>query len=229
MASGSHLSKELFDLIKQIGEARSKQEEDAIIQKELTVLKTKISSSNIPPKKMKEYLIRTIYVEMLGHDAAFARIHAVNATHNRTISGKKIAYLSCTLCLPEDSELLFMLIASLQRDLGSSDHKEVVAALVTICKIVTPDLIHALSEQVVGQLRHENETVRKKAVMVLHRFTRLQPMLVSEYVEHFRKALCDPDPSVMGASLNFFYDMLVDENTRSYYKDLTPSFVVILR
>ena len=119
MASGSHLSKELFDLIKQIGEAKSKQEEDTIIQKELGILKVKINTPNVAPKKMKEYLIRTIYVEMLGHDANFARIHAVNATHNKTISGKKIAYLACTLCLPEDSELLFMLIASLQRDLGS--------------------------------------------------------------------------------------------------------------
>jgi len=31
MASGSHLSKELLDLVKSIGESRSKQEEDKII------------------------------------------------------------------------------------------------------------------------------------------------------------------------------------------------------
>jgi AP-4 complex subunit epsilon-1 len=91
------------------------------------------------------------------------------------------------------------------------------------------DLIHALSDPVLALLSHANETVRKKVVMVLHRFVDLQPSLLTEYNEHFRKVLCDADPSVMGASLNFFYEQLQNENNRAYYKDLTPSFVVILK
>jgi len=39
MASGSHLSKEMLDLIKSIGESRSKQEEDKIITAEAQILK----------------------------------------------------------------------------------------------------------------------------------------------------------------------------------------------
>lgn len=42
MSSGSHLSKELYDLIKSIGETRSKQEEDKIILQEQAKLKEKI-------------------------------------------------------------------------------------------------------------------------------------------------------------------------------------------
>lgn len=80
MTSGSHLSKELLDLVKSIGESRSKQEEDRIITKEASLLKVKIAERNLPEKKMKELLIRAIYVEMLGHDASFAHIYAVNLT-----------------------------------------------------------------------------------------------------------------------------------------------------
>ncbi len=80
MASGSHLSKELLDLVKSIGESRSKQEEDKIIQAEASLLKQKFLERGLNDKRLKELLIRAIYVEMLGHDASFAHIHAVNLT-----------------------------------------------------------------------------------------------------------------------------------------------------
>ena len=80
MSSGSHLSKELLDLVKSIGESRSKQEEDKIITLEASTLKSKFLERNISEKKIRELLIRAIYVEMLGHDASFSYIHAVNLT-----------------------------------------------------------------------------------------------------------------------------------------------------
>ncbi len=39
MSGTSHLSKEFFDLVKSIGESRSKQEEDKIVIREVTELK----------------------------------------------------------------------------------------------------------------------------------------------------------------------------------------------
>lgn len=76
--TGSHLSKDLLDLIKSIGESRSKQEEDKIITQEAQTLKLKFQERNPSERKMRELLIRAVYVEMLGHDATFAHIHAVN-------------------------------------------------------------------------------------------------------------------------------------------------------
>jgi AP-4 complex subunit epsilon-1 len=42
MSSGSHLSRDFFELVKSIGESRSKQEEDKIVLNELSNLKIKM-------------------------------------------------------------------------------------------------------------------------------------------------------------------------------------------
>jgi hypothetical protein len=44
--SGMHLSREFFELIKAIGESKSKQEEDRIIAREVITLKKKLETSS---------------------------------------------------------------------------------------------------------------------------------------------------------------------------------------
>ncbi len=113
--SGMHLSSEFFELIKAIGESKSKQEEDRIIAREVATLKKKLESGsaggaggggggiggqslgyipgspmlpgssgaahgnalNTNKKKAREFLVRVLYVEMLGHDGSFGYIKAV--------------------------------------------------------------------------------------------------------------------------------------------------------
>ena len=77
MSAGAHLSKEFFDLVKTIGEAKSKQEEDRIVVAEVAKLKKMMGDAGIKGKLLKEYLLRIIYVEMLGHDASFGYMKAV--------------------------------------------------------------------------------------------------------------------------------------------------------
>lgn len=63
--------------------------------------------------------------------------------------------------------------------------------------------------------------------MVLYRFYQLEPAALSDQGELLRRALCDRDPSVMGATLNIFISqMKVDPLP---FKDLVPSFISILR
>jgi len=49
----THLSKELKELIKKIGETKSKQEEDRIIIGELSTLKGRLAEKNLTPKQIK--------------------------------------------------------------------------------------------------------------------------------------------------------------------------------
>ncbi len=114
-----HLSKEFFELIKAIGESKSKQEEDRIIASEIIALKKKLDGTSggggggasmmsmspgspIPSmgtpggkggnnalsskKKAREFLVRLLYVEMLGHDGSFGFIKAVVSSSKKNQS-----------------------------------------------------------------------------------------------------------------------------------------------
>ncbi|CAN0334943.1 unnamed protein product [Ascophyllum nodosum] len=225
--SGSHLSKDFFELVKAIGESKSKQEEDRIIMNEVGTLKKKMPEATVGRNKMKEFLVRMIYVEMLGHDASFGYIKAVELTASQNLAQKRSGYLTAALTLSPNHEFRFMLVNQMQRDLSSSNMLEASAALTALCKLATVDMIPAVMTDVVRLLKHDRELVRKKAVMVLHRLNQLDPDSVCHMGEHLRRMLCDKDPSVMGAALCLLHDLAKVDATS--FKDLVPSFVSILK
>ena len=63
--------------------------------------------------------------------------------------------------------------------------------------------------------------------MVLHKFYQVQPESMAGSHDKLRRALCDKDPAVMGASLYLLHEMA--EADVSMHKDLVPSFVSILK
>ncbi|XVF52161.1 hypothetical protein PTKIN_Ptkin04bG0242600 [Pterospermum kingtungense] len=220
-------SKEFLDLVKSIGEARSKAEEDRIVLNEIETLKRRISEPDIPKRKMKEYIIRLVYVEMLGHDASFGYIHAVKMTHDDSLIVKRTGYLAVTLFLNEDHDLIILIVNTIQKDLKSDNYLVVCAALSAVCKLINEETIPAVLPQVVELLSHPKEVVRKKAIMALHRFYHKSPSSVSHLVSNFRKRLSDNDPGVMGATLCPLFDLI--KNDVNSYKDLVISFVSILK
>ena len=224
---GSHLSKDLVDLIKAIGDSRSKQEEDKIIVKECETLKKKIKESNISPRRMKEYLIRAIYIEMLGHEASFAHLHSVNLTQDKNLLNKRVGYLACCLLLSDQSEFLIMLVASLQKDIQSINWVEVCMALTAVVKFANNTIVQAVTEPILKLLEHKNEHIRKKAVMCLYKFHQVSPMSVPDCDERMRRLLCDFDPSVMAATLPYFKEMALKNPAK--YKDLVAPLTSILK
>ncbi|KAI0492635.1 hypothetical protein KFK09_026911 [Dendrobium nobile] len=220
-------SKEFLDLVKSIGEARSKVEEDRIILREIETLKRRIAEPDVTRRKMKEYIIRLVYVEMLGHDASFGYIHAVKMTHDDNVSHKRTGYLAVTLFLNEDHDLIILIVNTIQKDLRSDNYLVVCAALTAVCKLINEETIPAVLPQVVELIGHSKEAVRKKAIMALHRFYQRAPASVAHLLSHFRKRLSDNDPGVMGAALCPLFDLITaDVNS---YKDLVISFVSILK
>lgn len=187
LAMGSQASsKEFLDLVKAIGEAKSKAEEERIVMAEIEMLKRRITEPNIPQKKMKEFIIRLVYVEMLGHDASFGYIYAVKMTHDDNLLCKRSGYLATTLFLNEDHDLIILIVNTIQKDLKSDNFLVVSAALTAVCKLINEETIPAVLPQVVDLLGHPKEHVRKKAVMALHRFHQRSPSSVAHLLTKFR-------------------------------------------
>jgi len=89
---------------------------------------------------------------------------------SNSISHKRAGYLVASLCFSPAHEFRFMLVNQIQRDLASSNQLEACAALHSVCKIVTEDMVPAVIGEVVKLFEHEQELVRKKAVLAMHRF-----------------------------------------------------------
>lgn len=237
MASGGMaLSKEFFELIKAIGESKSKQEEDRIIAREVLKLKSKLEpvapGANHPlqsKKKAKEFLVRLLYVEMLGHDASFGYIKAVEMAASANLYMKRCGYLVCGACLPPTHEFRFMLVNQIQRDLQSTNVLEVSGGVLAATAIIGADMVPAVASEVTRLLTHESATLRKKSIVCLHRFHQLADDVVAEQQlsEYLRKSLCDKDPSVMGSSLNVLEDLC--RKNPQLLKELVPSLVSILK
>ena len=197
------------------------------MRREVMLLRTILASPKLEKAKMKEYLIRLMYVEMLGHDASFGYIHAVKATHESDLSMKRVGYLATSAFLDENHDLIILIVNTLQQDLKNDNYLVVCAALTTVCRLVNEETIPAVLPQVADLLTHPKEHVRKKAVMVLHRFHQRSPDAVVHLHSKFRQMLCDKDPSVMSAALCALHDLILADPVP--HKNLVPSFVSILK
>uniref|UniRef100_A0A8C5SJ32 AP-4 complex subunit epsilon n=1 Tax=Laticauda laticaudata TaxID=8630 RepID=A0A8C5SJ32_LATLA len=71
------------------------------------------------------------------------------------------------------------------------------------------------------------EIIRRKAIQALYKFYLIAPNQVQHIHDKFRRALCDRDVGVMAASLHIYLQMVKEDS--SEYKDLTSSFVTILK
>jgi AP-4 complex subunit epsilon-1 len=151
----------------------------------------------------------------------------VNLTQSKNLLVKRIGYLACSLFIDENSDMVILMISTIQRDLQSKNHLEVLAALTVLSKLCNQHILMAVNDGVQKLLSHTHEMIRKKAVMVLFKMWKTYPQAIDQMDVKMKKALCDKDPQVMAATLNYFADVV--KKSPSDYKDIVNSFVVILR
>ncbi|XP_022795045.1 AP-4 complex subunit epsilon-like [Stylophora pistillata] len=219
----SSSSRAFESLVRAIGEAKSKQDEDRIAKKELGVLKDKLMQPDTSAKQMREYLVRLIYCEMLGHHASFGYVEAIKFAQQSNLLYKRVGYLAVSLFLHENHELIVLLINTIQKDLHSTNVAEVCYALTVLCKLINKDMMPALLPQVLELVQNKRDIIRKKAIMALQSLYRKNPSAIPNVKELAMKATCDKDPGVVSSSLHVFYELVKAEP--SEYKDLVSGFI----
>jgi AP-4 complex subunit epsilon-1 len=219
MSSGLHLSRELHDLIKSIGEARSKQEEDNLIRRDIIDLKKKVLKMTGTPRELKERALRAIYAEMMGHDIEFTHFFIVNLCQNKSVSVKRAGYLAATLLLREDNQFIIMLVATLQKDLLSTSTYDILIALNTLCKLMSGNMVTSFVEIIERLLAHTNTLIRKKAFCVYQKILQISPSSCTNPIIKIKDSLADDNASVMGVGLNLIYDEI--RKDPSQWKDIT--------
>lgn len=223
----SFSSRQLFDLVKSIGECRSKHEEDNIIISESSLLKIKMTQYPLSSNKLREYMIRAIYIEMLGYDASFAYIHAIKMTNDRNALVKRIGYLACCIFLNRNHELLVLLVNTLQRDLKSRNQLDVASALSSLPYLLNSEIFPSIENTLTTLLSHQTPAIRRKAYLVLLHAMEIKPTIFEEKPDILMKGLCDSDISVKNSAL-YLIDKISSFNPKICIP-LVPHLITIMK
>ncbi|XP_071788543.1 AP-4 complex subunit epsilon-1-like isoform X2 [Asterias amurensis] len=215
------------NLIRSIRKARSKTEEEKAIQRELELLKLKLQQPDTSVIKVKEFLVRIIYCEVLGYSASFSYIHAIKLAQQGSLATKRVGYLAISLFLHEDHELILLLVNTIQRDLSSTNMLHNCMALSAVCKLIGSEMVPAVLPLVEEKLKHPKALVRKKAVLALRSLYLKAPHMVTNPEDLFKQAVCDRDVAVMSAALHIHNDLIKEEPAAN--KQLVRPLVTILR
>ena len=101
----------------------------------------------------------------------FRYCHAVKLAQSGTLLHRKMGYLASTILLPSDSQLLLLITNTIMKDLNSSNILDIQLGLVAAsCLVTSPHLQPMLLPRLLQLASHNSHLVRKKVLIVLHRF-----------------------------------------------------------
>jgi AP-1 complex subunit gamma-1 len=103
----------LKDLIKQIRQCKTLQEEREVIQKESASIRTAFKEENQSARYIN--IEKLLYIHMLGYPAHFGQIECLKLAASTRFSDKKLAYLGTTLLLDENQATLTLVTNCLKK------------------------------------------------------------------------------------------------------------------
>jgi len=216
----------LHNFISEIRNAKSKEDENQRVDKELANIRAKFSTpANLSSYDKKKYIWKLCYIYMLGYEIEFGHVEFISLLSSTKYQEKSVGYMAFSLMFRPGDQLMSLAVNSMRNDLvGSVVHGQTLA-LAAVSNMGGSDLADALAGDVQRlistdtpsyMIQGDAETVfrsktllTKKASLCLLRLYRTNPECVNlnDWVTKLAKLLEDRNlgviTSVMSLLLGF--------------------------
>jgi len=242
----------LQNFISDLRNAKSKEEEQKRVDKELANIRKKFtatgknlgedgSNTALNSYSRKKYVWKLVYIHVLGYDVDFGHAEVLALVRSNKYSEKHVGYTALSLLLRGDDPMMNSILNTIRKDLtnpGPSTAKNnapitdtaQALALCSIANISGLELIQTLHSEVQHTLTAKSSTpcVKKKSALCLLRLVRTSPKLVTgrEFAPHMAQLLQDKHLGVLTSSTSLLYG-LASQNSQEY-QSLIPYAVHIL-
>lgn len=190
---------EISSFVGKIKNVTSKHEEEAVVSQYFSKIKSRLSEPDVSSAEVEDMVKICIVCEAMGYEAGFIYVHALKLAQKGNLQQKHTGYLSAAISLHPHHELVILLINTLQRDLASSNHLEVILALTSVCHLISSETVHNVMHLVEDKLQHPVPSVRKSAVLTFAHCLQLMGggSSIKVALSKLERSLSDPELEVV--------------------------------
>ncbi|KAF7302704.1 AP-3 complex subunit delta [Mycena chlorophos] len=200
----------LQDLIR--GLRANKSDESKFIAKAVDEIRKEIKSDDMELKAGA--VLKLTYLDMLGYDMKWASFNVVEVMSSPRFHLKSVGYLAAVQSFDQDTDVLMLTTNLFKKDLTSTP-TDIAVTLNGLSHIVTPDLGRDLTPELMTMLTHSRAHIRKRAILALYKVMVTYPEALGPGVARLREKLDDPDPGVVGSTVNVLCE-LARRNPQDY-------------
>ncbi|KAK7194454.1 alpha-adaptin-like protein [Novymonas esmeraldas] len=159
----------------------NKKEEESRVDEELAKIRAKfIHTSTMTTYDRKKYVCKLMFISMLGYPITFGHMEGLKLMSQESPSAKLIGYLSTSVLLNENSDLLTLTTHTVYRDLLSTFDLSRSLALSAVANTGSRDFVEVMHAGVYSIVMDDsvNQHIRKKALLTLLHIYRKYPEIV---------------------------------------------------
>lgn len=223
--------KGLVQFITDIRNATHEAEEDKRINEEIVHIQKQFQQPDLSGYHRKKYICKLLYMRLLGHHVGFGLDEAIELTRSEAFSEKSVGYLALNSYATDiDDHQWDEIRTSIDADFRSAKPEDILMALqaiVDLCDFNT-SLIDAYERSVYGAIiSPEFDTVvKKKAILAMSKFTKLEPSILTDHPEIAAHAIPLIDSEDMEITLTVI--PLLEEVSKADYAACEPCITLAI-